>query len=427
MGVNLNSDDIFDLIEDISKDPRKTGKESLIAAHSGDTAFTQVLKAALDPLVTYGIARMPQATTHGDGHFDKNTYIVLERLKSRDLTGLNAIDVVLGQLEELTVKSGQLLGRIITKDLRAGFSASTVNKAIPDLITTFDCMLAHKYDSKRCNWPVAVEPKLDGVRVLAFVNRRANTVNFFSRSGKEFLTFDHLKKPFLEFAAAYNVFHNVVFDGEVLSGTFNETVSDVRRKDKQATDAIFSVFDTLPLGAFSDSGKGGVGDTYAKRRAGLESVFKDEAFTWSSFPIKLLPSYRANSDEEVQHYYSSAINKGKEGVVVKDLSAQYHRRRNHGWMKIKAEESVDLEIVGYEEGSGKCAGALGALIVDFNGVNVNVGSGLSDEQRKSFWSVKDTLEGRIAEVFYHEITPDGSLRHPRFKRFRDSLEHGVKE
>lgn len=98
-------------------------------------------------------------------------------------------------------------------------------------------------------------------------------------------------------------------------------------------------------------------------------------------------------------------------------------------MKLKNESSEDLIIVDLEEGEKgkKYEGLLGALVVDFKGVRVSVSSGLSDVQRTQFWHNKEEVIGRIIEVEYHEVTPDGSLRHPRFKRFRDTLAKGCKE
>lgn len=59
---------------------------------------------------------------------------------------------------------------------------------------------------------------------------------------------------------------------------------------------------------------------------------------------------------------------------------------------------------------------IGKLVVDFNGVLVGVGSGLSDEIRALD---PEELIGRMCEVSYHEVTPDLSLRHPVFECFRD--------
>jgi DNA ligase-1 len=85
-----------------------------------------------------------------------------------------------------------------------------------------------------------------------------------------------------------------------------------------------------------------------------------------------------------------------------------------------------LEVIGFEEGTGKNAGKLGALVCEGvdNGktIKVNVGSGFSDEQREDFWQASSLVMGTIAEVLADAVTQnqDGSysLRFPRFVRFR---------
>jgi DNA ligase-1 len=421
----MTSDQIYAILEAIAADSSKTGKETAVRNYEANPEFKRVLVAALDPMVTYGLAKRPAAyQKHDNLQFDDITWKVLDDLASRRLSGTVAINTVGVELGRLTKDSAELFWRIISKDLRAGFSESTVNKAIPGLITTFECMLAHPFEAKRVKeWPQYVEPKLDGVRVLAFVDGVAATVRFFSRSGKEFTSFDHLKEPLIGIVQRSGFTNEFVFDAEVVSGDFNKTVGDVRRGSSQAVDAQLFVFDVLTLEDFKQDGKGGVGDPYCERRLELVAMIGE---TQTHSPIQLIPSYRVSNVTEIHSVYESVRSRGLEGLIVKDPKALYHRRRNHGWMKIKAEESVDVQIVDAIEGTGKYVGALGALVVDFKGVRVNVGSGFSDEQRKEFWDVyrngacaEFRLVGCLIEVEYHEVTPDGSLRHPRFKRFRD--------
>jgi DNA ligase-1 len=86
-----------------------------------------------------------------------------------------------------------------------------------------------------------------------------------------------------------------------------------------------------------------------------------------------------------------------------------------------------LEIVGFEEGTGRNAGRLGAIICEGvdneRSIRVNVGSGLSDSDRDVFWSGRNDLLGHLVEVEADAVTQnqDGSysLRFPRFLRFRD--------
>ena len=79
---------------------------------------------------------------------------------------------------------------------------------------------------------------------------------------------------------------------------------------------------------------------------------------------------------------------------------------------------VDLEVVGFEEGEGRNTGVLGAVIVKHKDVLVNVGSGFSDNDRKTIWENRTKFRGQIAEIRYQEETPDGSLRFPTFRGWR---------
>jgi len=88
-------------------------------------------------------------------------------------------------------------------------------------------------------------------------------------------------------------------------------------------------------------------------------------------------------------------------------------------MKLKAFHDVDLPIDSLLEGTGKHEGKLGSVVVNFNGVDVQVGSGFSDELRTSIWNDQASHIGRMIEVRYQEVTPDGSLRFPTFVCFRN--------
>jgi len=420
----MNSREIFKVIEQIAATPGKNDKEAIIKSHAADNEFTRVLIYALDANRTFGIADVPERQPGPiSAVFDNSTWLLLDQLADRLVAGRSARVMVQEQMDDLDDLSAELLKRIITKDLRAGFTESTVNKAVAGLVPSFDCMLAHGFEAKRVkHWPVAVEPKLDGIRVLCFVNRTAGTARFYSRNGKEFTSFDHLKPAVLDLPALPGDLNDsFVLDGEVVSGTFNATVSSVRKKKVAAIDAIFHVFDILPTACFyADSKKGyEPAGTYAERVALLDRVLAVGAG-----PIRRVPFHLVTSEEQIHALYAQFQAEGLEGVIVKNLEGLYHRRRNHSWMKIKAEASVDVPVVGAFEGTGKYVGMLGGLTVVFKGVKVNVGGGFLDEQRKEFWSAYQddsgsSLLNRLVEVVYHEITPDGSLRHPRFKRFRD--------
>ena len=86
-------------------------------------------------------------------------------------------------------------------------------------------------------------------------------------------------------------------------------------------------------------------------------------------------------------------------------------------LKVKKFNSLDLEVVDIEEGSGRLSGTLGAIKVRYKDGNiVKVGSGFSDEERTKYWSTPALILHKIVEVKYFEesTNADGtfSLRFP---------------
>ena len=135
----------------------------------------------------------------------------------------------------------------------------------------------------------------------------------------------------------------------------------------------------------------------------------------------------------MQRYAEDCVAQGYEGIMIKDALAPYESKRSTNWMKWKPVITVDLEVVNVEEGTGRNAGRLGALVCqgidDGREIHVNVGSGLSDGDRDAFWADRDSLLGHTVEIKADAITQnqDGtySLRFPRFERFR-TIEVGSK-
>jgi DNA ligase-1 len=134
----------------------------------------------------------------------------------------------------------------------------------------------------------------------------------------------------------------------------------------------------------------------------------------------------AEGHDVMRRYATDAVDAGFEGIMIKDLGAPYECRRSTFWMKWKPTITVDLNIIGFEEGTGRNTGRLGAIICegvdDDRNIRVNVGSGFSDSDRDGYWNSRNELLGDVVEVMADAVTQnqDGtySLRFPRFVRFR---------
>jgi DNA ligase-1 len=135
----------------------------------------------------------------------------------------------------------------------------------------------------------------------------------------------------------------------------------------------------------------------------------------------------AEGHDVMRRFAEASVEQGYEGIMIKDLDAPYECKRSSAWMKWKPTITVDLNITGFEEGTGRNAGRLGAIICEGvdndRTIRVNVGSGLSDDDRDRYWHARNNLLGHLVEVQADAVTQnqDGtySLRFPRFLRFRD--------
>ena len=219
----------------------------------------------------------------------------------------------------------------------------------------------------------------------------------------------------------------MVFDGEVMSSSFQDLMRQVHRKsDVKTNDAVLYLFDYLPLEDFE---KGIWNKSQVERSQKLvhwKNLWEEETPN-----IKILDQTLIDLDTDQGQKEFSAINKravdgGYEGIMIKDPEAPYECKRSTAWLKLKPFIEVSLEVVEVEQGTGRNLGRLGAFVLegvdDGREIRVNCGSGFSDSQRTSFWDGRDTLLGQIVEVRADAVTQnqDGSysLRFPRFLRFR---------
>jgi DNA ligase-1 len=295
----------------------------------------------------------------------------------------------------------------------------------------FTCQLAtdsEKHTAKMTGQK-RIEQKLDGVRVLAVVTK--TTVNLYSRNGKPFDNFPHIVESLEDiknkFAKTFQSWpHGFILDGEIIGESFQALMKQAQRKSDVQTDGmIYSVFDFIPLSDFER------GFSNAQQQKRLDLLEGYRAVFDSTDCVRLMDGIDVDLDTAEGHdvmrrYAEDAVEAGFEGIMIKDLGAPYECRRSTFWMKWKPTITVDLNIVGFEEGTGRNAGRLGAIICegDDNGrrINVNVGSGLSDANRDEYWSARNQLLGDVVEVEADAVTQnqDGtySLRFPRFVRFR---------
>ena len=412
----------WEIIQKLESDNSRLFKESVVADNISNDLFVTGLKYALDPLVTFGVQQVPEKKDPtGAGLPADDFYAIADSLVSRELTGHAARDAILVAMAKATQEEwNDWYRRILIKDLRCGVSEKTVNKVAPKTVPVFGCMLAHdgaKHE-KKIKGECIIEYKYDGVRVIAIVQNGSATL--YSRNGKLLTNFPHIEE-----ALSKPEYNDTVFDGEVMSDDFQSLMKQVHRKSgAQTEDAYLALFDVLSLDEFME----GEGEQDAMSRKLALEEYRDKEDC-----IKVVDYWVVNFDKpEGQELFDdlnkTALEKGYEGLMIKPTHDIYKCKRSHAWLKVKPFIEVTLSVVEVEEGTGRNEGKLGALVVegedDGKFFRLNVGSGLTDENRDVFWEAKDQLIGQLVEVRADAATKSQdsddvwSLRFPRFKTFR---------
>jgi DNA ligase 1 len=426
------------VIQRLEADNSRLAKEAILAEAmtEGLDEFFEGVGMCLDKLYTFGVKQVPTKDENtGQGLSWENFKQLAVALYRRELTGHAARDAIKLAMDVATQEQwNDFYRRILIKDLRCGVSEKTVNtvakkaKKTQYAVPVFECQLSHdaaNHDAKVTGKKI-VEHKLDGVRCLTVIDYESKTVTQYTRNGKVLENFKHVTDYLSNFIEEFG--RSYVLDGEIMSSSFQELMTQVHRKDNvSANDAVLNLFDIVPLVEF----KAGQSVMGQRRRSqflkNFENIFADSGF------ITIVPQKEFDLDVftdeiEFKDYMKSVVEQGYEGIMIKDPDAKYECKRSASWLKMKPFIEVSLSVVEVEEGTGRNQGRLGALICegtdDGKFIKVNVGSGFSDANRSDYWKNKDTLIGQVVEVRADAATRSQdsedvfSLRFPRFLRFR---------
>lgn len=433
----MSADPCHYVISNLENHPSRLNKEAIVLAQAeaGNTEFFEGCKLALDSMITFGLKQVPEKNDEDGNGLSWTDFVVLTSdLRNRYLTGNDARDAVARAMTLSTKKQWNgWYRRILIKDLRCGASEKTINKVVekkwPDYaVPVFSCQLAH--DSANHEGKVTgkklIEVKLDGVRVITIVYPNGS-VDQFSRNGKELVNFPHVKEQFAAIAEEGGISQPTVFDGEIMSSSFQDLMTQVHRKsDVKANDAVLNLFDMMPLENFEQ----GVWNKGQEERSRLlkiwHSTWADKLDNVTIVGQELVDLNTDVGKKRFKEINQKAIDGGYEGIMIKDPKAPYECKRTASWLKLKPFIEVSLTVTAVEEGTGKNVGKLGALVCegedDGKSIRVNVGSGFTDDNRDNYWASREEVVGKVVEVRADAITQnqDGSysLRFPRFLHFR---------
>lgn len=414
------------LMEDLPNESSKNAKIEMLKQHGDNEKLMSIFKFVYNPMIVSGISKAKLSKILNDSVYELanenlvTIYEVMDYLKENS-TGS---DLVIANIHKFLnlysdERECELCKKIITKDLQTGITAASLNKAYgKDFIRKFDVQKAESYYNlkKKLQGEFFITEKLDGIRALAFKFSDDNIV-FYGRSGKEIEGLSEITAALSAMPSGY------VYDGELLAfnnlklsskDLFAVTTSIANRKGIKIG-LEFNIFDMLPIKEFNE----GVSREKAYIRNQLLTTFiKSANSIFLSFPEFL---YIGDDESVIEDLLLESTKQKKEGLMISMCDSLYMTKRTKGLLKVKQFKTVDLLCKRVEV--HKKGDRLGAIVVDYKGYEVNVGSGFTDYERLFFWGNKEEIIGNIVEVQFFEETTNKkddslSLRFPVFKIIR---------
>lgn len=318
----------------------------------------------------------------------------------------------------------EFFNNVITKNVVVGMDVKLINSVYENLIPTFDVMLANsliklnesqvknifKNGTREFNCTI----KADGFRCIAI--KENGNVKLVSRQGKLYEGCVDIENAIKELS-----YDNFVLDSEIIISNrkrvpsteqYKETSNIVTKKDCEKHGVTLNCFDYLSLEEWNNKK---CKTPYYERRKILEKILKNYSDK-DDKPLYLLPLlYVGTSLDEAWKLHSKAKENNEEGIMIRFSDSMMEFKRSNDLLKMKVFKDLDCYIVECIEGENKNLGKLGAFYCEiehptYGKLKFKCGSGMSDDERRKWWSERNSLVGRVIEVQYFEITQDSTTK-----------------
>lgn len=362
---------------------------------------------------------------------------LLQRLSNREITGNEALLATYTVFCRFRSEEQDILLSIIDKNLKVGFSLEQINKLLGKKKKEFECSLAYNLDKVNGVDPIDgtyyASRKLDGCRNLCFVYSEekdgetiVNEPVFRSRQGKEFTTLNNLKEPVRKLIEGYHLTGWLVLDGEVCildeqgHEHFDWIMKEIRRKNHTIENPCYNIFDVLTLEEFNGKVES---PNFTERNFSLLCAFKKMYEKYGKQKeLKLLKQELIQSQEDFDRWSGYVAEGNWEGFMLRK-DAPYKSGRTKDLLKVKKFKDAEYVVEGVDFGTAKynteVLDVVRSIQITHRGNRVDVGSGLSKEQRVEWFKDPSKIIGKTVTIQYFEETQDQtgnySLRFPVLK------------
>ena len=272
-------------------------------------------------------------------------------------------------------------------------------------------------------FPCYVQPKLDGLRCVIYLDPITGEIRRQSRTGTYFDTMTHIAQSLAPLFAKYP---NVVLDGELYTTEmpFEELAGHIKRKllddaDHEKLKAIeyhiYDVIDETPTA------------TYEVRHNSIKRMFASLAASTVSSPhalppyIRLVNTVEAKTPADFKLNFAKFIEEGYEGIMLRNKEGKYRcNYRSHDLQKYKEFVEEEYPIVGFTQGDGRDKGTVIWICRTKEEKEFNVRPRGTIAARTFLFNNGHKYIGKMLTVIYQELTEEGKPRFPVGKDVREN-------
>lgn len=390
-----------------------------------------IIKATYDPFILFNV-KIDISEVIAPGDYDiselEDEFNAVIRFCTNSASPKQNKEMIMVLVQKLNKGSQDLLIGTLNKNWRVGISSKSIIKLFPGLLKRFNVQLSNKY--KKGHKPHVLPKwilsyKLDGLRCVAL--RDSNGWSMYSRTGKEFLTVEHLK-PQLE-----NLYINhgwTFFDGELYKHglPFEEIQGPIMAFTKgQVENMDYHIF---------------VAGDAEKFLLNIEPNHVDPVveFEHPDAPNIYFVTKGEIKESDIYKSLEEAFDQGYEGIMLRDPSHLYDYKRSNTLLKLKSTDDEDNQqgetisdciVIDIEyndkfpvinDGVLTYKRLLNKLwVLQDNGVKCKVGSGYTLDFRNAYTDNPFDLIGKVVEIQHQNWGSNGRMRFPRLIKVREDL------
>lgn len=286
-------------------------------------------------------------------------------------------------------------------------------------------MLALELDLDKPNikYPVYIQPKLDGIRCLVYLNSCGDLV-FQSRQNTIYEPFEHLVGELKTLFSGFSDKEELVIDGELYihGAAFEKITSIVRRaksKHPEVSTIKYHIYDCFYSGD-KDSNKVKNSIGYGERYKTLKMAF--EKYSFNNLVLVETKLAKDMGEIEALHTYYTKLSIPYEGIMIRNKDSPYKQQgRSKDLLKYKKFHDDEFVVIGHHEGTGAHKGTpiFECSSKAKEGKTFSVTMQGTIESRKQMLDNVKGYYGKLLTVKYQEISADGAPRFPVGICFRD--------